>query len=170
MFTKIDFLVIDVDGTMTDSGIYYDNNGNELKKFCTRDAVGFFSAKKAGIKTIIITGRESEATKRRLSELKADYVFQNINNKSDFLKKFIDEKNIEPSHIGFIGDDLNDLEAMKITGFIACPSDSIKEIIDISDYVSPIKGGHGVVTDVVRHILNKLGIWNKTISNLYGGI
>ena len=74
MLNHLKYLVIDVDGTMTDAGIYYDDNGKELKKFSTKDAVGFFAAKKAGIKTIILTGRECKATSRRLSELKQSFL------------------------------------------------------------------------------------------------
>ena len=81
---KLDFIkyiVIDVDGTMTDGGIYYDENGNELKKFCTKDAAGFFIAKRVGIKTVILTGRECQATTKRMKELQVDYLFQNITDK-----------------------------------------------------------------------------------------
>ncbi len=167
---KLKYLIIDVDGTMTDSGIYYDDSGNELKKFCTRDAVGFFAAKKYGIKTIIITGRECKATTRRLAELKADYVFQNVKNKTEFLKKYMEENKIEKSTIGYIGDDLNDLQAMKEVGFVACPSDGISEIKEIAQYISSVKGGSGVVTDVVRHLFEKYGVWKEVIADLYGGI
>ena len=71
---KIKYLIIDVDGTMTDAGIYYDDHGNELKKFCTKDAVGFFAAKQAGIKTMVLTGRECQATTRRMAEMKVDFL------------------------------------------------------------------------------------------------
>ena len=78
---SLKYIVIDVDGVMTDAGIYYDENGNEYKKFCTRDAAGFWALKQAGIKVIVITGRECEATRRRMTELGVDSLFQNINNK-----------------------------------------------------------------------------------------
>lgn len=167
---ELKYLVVDVDGTMTDSGIYYDDNGNELKKFCTRDAVGFFAAKKYGIKTVIITGRECKATSRRLTELKADYIFQNVKKKAEFLKTFIKEYKISKDSIGYIGDDLNDFLAMKEVGFVACPSDSIREIKETANFVSSVKGGCGVVTDVVRHLLEGYGVWKEVISDLYGGI
>ena len=80
------------------------------------------------------------------------------------------QNNIDKDSIGYVGDDLNDLESMKFAGFVACPSDSSLEIVEIADYVSPVKGGYGVITDVVRHILKKLAIWENIISNLYGGI
>ena len=80
----IEYIVIDVDGTLTDAGIYYDEHGNELKKFCTRDAAGFFAAKILGIKTIILTGRECAATLRRMQELKVDHIVQNVKDKVSY--------------------------------------------------------------------------------------
>ncbi len=164
---KLNYLVIDVDGTMTDGGIYYDENGSEIKKFNTRDAAGFFAAKAAGIKIIVLTGRECAATTRRMNELKVDFIFQNIKNKKEFLSVFMEEKNIVRKEIGYIGDDLNDLAPMKLTGYIACPSDSCREIKDIADYISSNKGGHGAVRDIIEHILRERGIWNKVVSEIY---
>ena len=91
---SLKYLVIDVDGTMTDAGIYYDEHGNELKKFCTKDAAGFFAAHAVGIKTIVLTGRECAATTRRMKEMKVDFLYQNIKNKKEFLSEFMKEKNI----------------------------------------------------------------------------
>lgn len=154
---RLNYLVIDVDGTMTDAGIYYDNHGNELKKFCTRDAAGFFAARKAGIKTIVLTGRECPATTRRMQELQADRLIQNISDKFSFLRHFMNENEIKKEEIGYIGDDLNDLPPMSLVGFIGCPRDSCKEILAKADYVSTQKGGHGAVRDIIEHILGERG-------------
>lgn len=91
----IKYIILDVDGTMTDGGIYYDENGNELKKFCTKDAAGIFAARKVGIQIVVITGRECAATTKRLNELEVDYLFQNIKNKKHFLQEFMLRYNIE---------------------------------------------------------------------------
>ena len=77
-YHRIRYLVIDVDGTMTDAGIYYDEHGNELKKFCTKDAAGFFTAKQTGIKIMVLTGRECAATTRRMQEMKVDFLVQKL--------------------------------------------------------------------------------------------
>jgi 3-deoxy-D-manno-octulosonate 8-phosphate phosphatase (KDO 8-P phosphatase) len=164
----IEYLVIDVDGTMTDSGIYYDENGNELKKFNTKDAAGFFAAHKVGIKTLVLTGRKCKATARRMAELKVDFLYQDIHNKYIFLQNFIQERGIDKSEIGYIGDDLNDLHPMSLVGYIACPADSCKEIIEIADYVSPIKGGSGAVRNIIEHILRCSGEWEQAVSQHYG--
>lgn len=167
---KIKLFVIDVDGTMTDGGIYYDENGNELKKFCTKDAVGFFAIHIFGAKTMILTGRESKATERRMNELKIDFLFQNIKNKAEFIKKFAKDNQIDLNQIVYIGDDLNDLKAMKIVGYVGCPLDSCNEVKKVSSYISEKKGGHGAVRDIVEYIFKDLGIWENIIENIYGGI
>lgn len=168
MKQKLKYLVIDVDGTMTDAGIYYDELGNEFKKFCVKDAAGFFAAHKAGIKIIVLTGRECAATTRRMKELKVEYLFQNVKNKYDFLDSFMKDKNIAKDEIGYIGDDLNDLNAMSLVGFIGCPADSCSEIIHISDYVSNKIGGQGAVREIIEHLFREYEIWDEIIQDVYG--
>jgi len=163
----ITHIIIDVDGTLTDGGIYYDENGNELKKFNTRDAAGFFAARKAGIKTIVLTGRKCIATERRMAELGVDYLFQDVKNKLDFVKDFINEKSLSNEQIGYIGDDLNDLPAINIVGFSGCPADACREVKKRADYVSGLKGGYGAVRDVIEYLLQEDGSWNKIISEVY---
>ena len=101
---KICCLVIDVDGTMTDGGIYYDDKGNEWKKFNTKDAAGFFAAQAAGIQTMVLTGRKCAATERRMRELRVDYLHQNVSDKADFLRTFAAEHGLERDNIAYIGD------------------------------------------------------------------
>lgn len=164
---KLKLLIVDVDGTMTDGGIYYDEKGNELKKFCTKDAAGFFAARAVGIKTMVLTGRECAATKRRMQELKVDFLFQNVRDKTAFLRSFMAEHSLYKEEVGYIGDDLNDLDPMHLVGFTACPADSCTEIKEAADYISPVTGGHGAVRDVVEHILNESGDWERAISVVY---
>ena len=166
-YSSIEYIVIDVDGTMTDGGIYYDENGNELKKFNTRDAAGFFAAKVCGIKIMILTGRECEATTRRMKEMQVDYIVQDVKDKVSFLKQFMKDNNLKKEQVGYIGDDLNDYEPMRLTGFVGCPKDACAEILSIADYVSTQKGGEGAVRDTICHILKERGQWEKAVSNVY---
>lgn len=166
--SDIKVLVIDVDGTMTDAGIYYDETGNELKKFCTKDAAGFFAAKRVGIKTMVLTGRECAATTRRMKELKVDYLCQNVKDKASYLEQIMKQEGWKKEEVGYIGDDLNDLPSMRLAGFIGCPADSCKEIKESADYVSTIKGGYGAVRDIIEHILKESGEWKEAISEVYG--
>ena len=160
-------MVIDVDGTLTDGKIIYDENGNEMKEFSVRDAAGFFAAKAAGIKTMVLTGRECKATKRRLDELNVDYIFQNVKDKPSFLRRFCKEHALEKGDLGYIGDDLNDLEAMGMCGFVACPSDACAEVKEIANYVSDIKGGNGAVRNVIEHYLREKELWSNLVAEIY---
>ena len=162
------YIVIDVDGVMTDAGIYYDEHGNELKKFCTRDAAGFWALKRAGVEVLVITGRECYATRRRMKEIGVDNLFQNVKDKRTFLSKYMDENKIKKENIAYIGDDLNDYPSMQLCGFVYAPADSCNEIIQIADYISSVKGGSGVVRDVAEYILKEKGIWERMIAEVYG--
>ena len=160
-------IIVDVDGTLTDGSIIYDDNGNELKKFCVKDAAAFFAAGAAGIQTMILTGRECKATKRRMEELGVHYIFQNVKDKAGFLKKFCNENGYKKEDLGYIGDDLNDLAAMKLCGFIGCPLDSCMEVISAADYVSTVKGGYGAVRDIIERYLRIRGKWENLVNEIY---
>ncbi len=165
---QIKYLIIDVDGTLTDAGIYYDEHGNELKKFCTKDAAGFFAAHQAGIKIMILTGRECAATTRRMKEMKVDYLVQDCKNKVKYIQGFMRENNISKEDLGYLGDDLNDLPGMSLCGFVGCPADACEEVKERADYVSGIKGGYGAVRDIISYLLKECGEWEAAISEVYG--
>ena len=164
---KIKYLVIDVDGTMTDAGIYYDEHGNELKKFCTKDAAGFFAAHQTGMEILVLTGRECVATTRRMTEMKVDYLVQNCKDKVSYLKQFIEEKGITVEELGYLGDDLNDLPGMQLCGFVGCPADACKEVKEHADYTSSLNGGAGAVRDIKEHILTMREEWTELITKVY---
>lgn len=165
---NIRYIVIDVDGTMTDAGIYYDDHGNELKKFCTKDAAGFFAARQAGIKIIVLTGRECAATTRRMQEMKVDYLVQNIKDKKTYLAEFMRKYSIQKEQIAYIGDDLNDLSSMQLCGYIACPKDACPEIKEVANYISEVEGGKGAVRDIIEHILLEIGVWKDVVTQVFG--
>lgn len=160
--------VIDVDGTMTDGGVYYDEHGNETKKFCTKDAAGFFAAHQLGMEIMILTGRECKATTRRMEEMEVEYLKQNVKNKVQFLENFMKDNNLSKEKVAYIGDDLNDLPPMRLCGFIGCPADSCEEVKSIANYVSPVKGGYGAVRDIIEYLLRKNKLWDKVVSEVYG--
>lgn len=168
MYSEIKYFIIDVDGTMTDGSVYYDNNGNEWKKFNTKDGLGLLAIKQVGMKAIILTGRNSQATARRMEELSIQYVFQNVKNKRKFLNDFMKEHHIKKEQVAYIGDDLNDYEAMKLAGFRACPSDACEEVKNFSIYISSQKGGDGAVRDVIGHVLKIMGKWDEWIKDIQG--
>ena len=163
-------IVIDVDGTMTDGGIYYDNFGNELKKFNTRDAAGFFAARAIGAKIMVLTGRECPATVKRMKELHVDYLEQNVTNKTEFLQRFMIREGYKKQDVIYIGDDLNDITSMKLCGYVACPADACVDVRTIADYVSSVCGGSGVIRDVVEHLLRQNNEWENVVNEIYGGV
>lgn len=166
---SIKYIILDVDGTLTDGGIYYDEHGNELKKFCTKDAAGILSAHAAGVEVIILTGRECAATTRRLTELGVKSLHQNVKDKVSWMKSWMEQNGIPKSEIAYIGDDLNDLQPMQLCGYIGCPADACEEVKEIANYVSPIKGGYGAARDVIEHYFREVGRWLELVEKCYGG-
>lgn len=171
MWDEIKYLIIDVDGTMTDGGIYYDEHGNELKKFNTRDAAAFRAAKAVGVEPIVLTGRSCKAVERRMKDLGVRYFYQGIVNKREKIRQLMKELHFSKEQLGYIGDDLNDLWAMQSACFVACPSDACEEVIEASHYVSVHKGGAGAVRDIITYLLKKQKRWDeaaKAIIAYYG--
>lgn len=162
------YIILDVDGTLTDGGVYYDEHDNELKKFCTKDGTGIICARTAGIIIIVLTGRKCAATTRRLTELGVTQLHQNIKNKFEWMKNWMRDNDVRKSDVGYIGDDINDLGSMKLCGFVGCPSDAAVEVKEIANYVSSIRGGTGAVRDVIEWYLRKEGIWKEIVNNTYG--
>ena len=159
----IKYIILDVDGTLTDGGIYYDDKGNELKKFNTKDAAGLYAAKEAGIIIIVLTGRECKATARRLAELGINELHQGVKDKVTWIKKWMVENSIISDDVGYIGDDLNDLAPMHLCGFVGCPVDSCVEVKENATYISPIKGGDGAARDIIEHYLREIGLWSSMV-------
>jgi 3-deoxy-D-manno-octulosonate 8-phosphate phosphatase (KDO 8-P phosphatase) len=155
----IKLLILDIDGTLTDSNIYYGNGGMEIKAFSVKDGLVLKQLPNMGIDVIFLTGRESEAVTRRAEELEA-IAIQNIKDKEAKLREILIIHGITTEQTAYIGDDLNDYAAMNICGFKACPSDAAREISNICDYVSPYPGGHGAVRDIIEYLLKQQDKWD----------
>ena len=153
----IKYIVCDVDGTLTDGGVYYDSTGNEIKKFNIKDGAGFLIAKKNGFEFIILTGRKSLATERRMQELGVTHIYQNVIDKQSFLRKFVEDKHLNLSNFIYIGDDLIDLPCMNLIknagGAVACPSDAVNDVTLVSDYISNQEAGKGAVRNIIEWLL-----------------
>lgn len=160
-FEKIKLIVLDVDGTMTDGGIYIDNNRVEFKKFCIKDGAGILIAQKMNIKFMILTGRKSNCVEQRANELNMEYIFQNVNNKASYLKQFMLKNSIHKEEVAYIGDDLNDLLAMKFAGCCVCPADAVDEVKRSCDMVLTRKGGEGAVREFVELLLKNRKQWEE---------
>lgn len=155
MMEKIKFLIIDVDGTLTDGKIYLDGEKEIFKVFNIKDGLGIKDLAIAkGITPIIITGRSSKIVLQRCKELGISNIYQGIKEKSKIIKEIITDL----SSAAYIGDDLNDYESMKMIkkngGLIGCPNDAAKEVQKISNYVSRKKGGEGAVRDFIEWLID----------------
>lgn len=171
MFTKaekIKLVVLDVDGTLTDGTIYIDNNGIETKGFDVKDGFAIANAIKEGIKFAIITGRKSNLVEKRAEELGIQYVYQGIGNKVDKLDELLDELDLTYEETAYMGDDINDLSAIRVAGFTGAPKDGVLEVIKRVDFVANSFGGKGAVREFVEIILKSQNKWEKIINRYEG--
>ena len=151
---KIKLVLTDVDGALTDAGMYYAESGDELKKFNTRDGKGMELLRKAGYKVGIITAENTRIVENRAKKLKVDFLFQGAENKLQIVKKLANDLGIGLENIAYMGDDLNDLEVIKHVGLSACPADAVKQIKDNATFISSLKGGEGCFRELVNILLN----------------
>ncbi|PAB60658.1 acylneuraminate cytidylyltransferase [Anaeromicrobium sediminis] len=149
----IKLLITDSDGVLTDGGMYYSENGDELKKFNTKDGMGVQLLREHGIKTIIITGENVEMVKRRGKKLNIEEIYLGIKEKAPLVRKLAKKHNIELSQIAYIGDDINDLEAIKIVGFGCSICDGMEKVKNVARYITKTKGGQGALREVAELIL-----------------
>lgn len=166
-YSKIKLIVLDVDGTLTDGGIYYDSQGNEMKRFDVKDGLGILVARKAGLEFAIITGRASPVVERRAKELGIEHLLQGVQKKYPALLETARNQNLSLEEIGYIGDDLNDLQCMEAVGFRACPSDAVSAIKTICDYVASAHGGHGAVRESLEYLLTQREQWESSAYTKY---
>jgi YrbI family 3-deoxy-D-manno-octulosonate 8-phosphate phosphatase len=156
VFSNIKLVLSDVDGTLTDSGMYYSDDGKELKKFNTKDGKGFELLKSVGIKTGIITSEDTKIVLNRAKKLNIDYVFQGVSHSEKLIvaKMICEKENIGLHQVAYIGDDINCKELLESVGFAACPSDSAISIKNIPNIrVTPQRGGEGAVREIIDYIL-----------------
>lgn len=151
---KIKFLLTDVDGVLTDTGVYFSVSGEELKKFSLRDGMGVERLKKlADVPTGIVSGENSLLVRKRADKLDITEVHLGKKNKLKILDHILKKYNLDSSEIAFIGDDLNDLDIIKAVGLSACPADGIKQIKEIVDIVLENKGGQGAFREFAEIII-----------------
>jgi len=152
---KIELIVLDVDGTMTDGSIYYDSKGNETKAFNVKDGLGIASWIRMGRKVAIITGRKSAIVSKRAEELKINYCRQGVKDKLKEIKNIVDELGINSKNVAAIGDDWNDYEMLKYAGLSFVPSNASYSVRHISDYILNKRGGDGAVREMIDILIEK---------------
>ena len=150
---NIKLLVVDVDGTLTDAGMYYSAKGEELKKFNTRDGQGLALLREKGVEVAIITKEDSPIVKARAKKLKIHHCFTGIEDKLSCLKNLCSDLHIAIADTAYVGDDVSDLECMKAVGLSACPSDAVYAIKNSSRYICRNPGGSGAVREVCEILM-----------------
>lgn len=145
-------IITDIDGVWTDGGMYYDQTGNEWKKFHTYDSAGVLFAHSLGIPVCIITGENTSIVKRRAEKLKIDYLYLGVKDKVNVVKKLCSKLKITLDEIAYIGDDLNDAGLLQIVGYSAVPSSAPKYIKNIAKIKLEKKGGEGVFREFVEKL------------------
>jgi len=150
---NIKCVLTDSDGVLTDGGMYYSENGDELKKFNTKDGMGFKLLREAGIITGIITGENIELVRRRAEKMKVDEVYLGIQDKIKILNEVCAKHNLDYEEVAYIGDDINDLEVIKVVGLGCTVNDGMECVKEVAKVITKAKGGEGAVREVVEIIL-----------------
>lgn len=150
-------ILTDIDGVWTDGGMYYDQTGNEWKRFHTYDSAGVLFAHKLGIPVGIVTGEETEIVRRRAEKLKVDYLFQGVQDKVSVIEELIASLGISWEEVAYIGDDLNDLRVLDEAGFSGAPANAPSYIKNFASLVTQAKGGEGAFREFVETILLRCG-------------
>ncbi len=163
---QVKLLVFDVDGTLTDGSLWYGPEGEAFKQFHVRDGHGIVMARLAGVPTALLTARKSKALEARAAELQIDHVWQGRRDKGESLKELCAELGVAAENCAYMGDDVNDIPAMKVAGFAACPADAVDEVKAVVDYTSTKAGGHGAARDVIELLLKWSQRWAGAMAQM----
>ena len=153
MLQRLRLFATDVDGVLTDAGMYYSESGEELKKFNTRDGMGIKLLQRTGLITALITMEETKLVTRRAEKLAIPEVHQGVRDKLAVMREMVARHGLTLQQVAYIGDDVNDLEVLNAVGFSAAPADALPAVRNAVDYVCRQKGGEGAVREVADLIL-----------------
>ena len=150
----------DMDGVMSPNELLLDSSGEMLRRVNTRDGFALKMAIREGFPVAIITGGVSESIRLRFRVLGTEDVYLGSTDKVIDLKHWMNKWNLTADQVLYMGDDVPDLEVMRLVGMPTCPSDAVAEVLSASRYISTYAGGYGCVRDVVEQVLRAQGIWN----------
>jgi len=166
-YAKIDLLVMDVDGVLTDGRIALDADGREIKVFHVRDEAGMKYWKRVGHKLAFISGRSSQAVIHHAEELNVDVVRLGAKDKLPALEEVLAEAGTTADRTAGIGDDLTDVPFLRRCGLAVAVADAVDEVRQLADYVTETPAGKGCVREVVELILKRAGKWGEILSRYY---
>jgi 3-deoxy-D-manno-octulosonate 8-phosphate phosphatase (KDO 8-P phosphatase) len=160
---RVELILSDVDGVLTDGGIWYDNQGVELKEFHIRDGLGIKLWQRAGFRFGVLTARTSHIVKLRAGELNIDIVRQGFEDKLPIAKEIIRDCGLRPEQVCYIGDDLTDVPVIRHVGLGVAVADAASEVRSAAAFVTHLAGGHGAVRELVETVLKAKSRWEDAI-------
>ncbi len=161
---SIELIVMDVDGTMTDSRITYSEHGSEIKAFNVKDGLAIVSWIRLGKHAAIITGRHSKIVERRAKELHIEHFYQGCDDKLAKLEKLVETLGITMENVAVIGDDLNDYRMLEAAQLSFVPRDASQYVDKIASVILTQKGGEGAVREMIEYLIKKEGLEERFLS------
>lgn len=155
---NIKLLVLDVDGVLTDGGLYYGDEGLVMKRFNVQDGFGIKLAQAAGLEIGVITGLNQKPVEARVSELGIKHYMPGKHDKAPLFKDMCAKVGVETSEAAFMGDDWIDIGAMTVAGLAMSVPNALPEVLEAADWISTRNGGHGAVREAIDFILEARGL------------
>ena len=162
---NIEFLILDVDGVLTDGGLWYSNTGDISKRFDVKDGLGINLIQELGIEIVLISGGDSASTQGRATQLGIENCFFGVKDKYKRLKDFQKEKRISIAKCAYVGDDVNDIVVRPLVSLLFAPFNASESLKSISDFKLQKSGGNGAVREVAERILQSKGLWKNYSKN-----
>ena len=159
------WMLLDVDGVLTDGRLYYDHDGERLKVFDVRDGLGIKLLQKVGLKVGILSGRETESLAARARDLALDALVMDRSDKGPAFAEFLAREGVDPERVGFVGDDLVDLPVIRRCGLSFSPADAVAEVREEVDRVLENRGGRGAVREACELVLRARGEWDRLLED-----
>ena len=153
---EIKLLLLDVDGTLTDGGLYFTGEGQAMKRFDVHDGLGLVRLQRAGVEVVLISADRSPIIHMRAQKLGIRAVIDGCRDKGQAVRMLLEERELDPSKALYMGDDIIDLEAMAEVGHTAAPASAVEAVREAADYVTTRGGGHGAVREVCDLIMNRI--------------
>lgn len=162
---RIKLLALDVDGVLTDGGLYIGEQGEVFKRFNAQDGMGISCALRSNLIIALITGRQSEIVSRRAAELGITEIYQGVKDKKGMLRMLAEKYALNLTEVAYMGDDLNDLPVFSIAGLACAPANAVSEVKSSAHFVSSKCGGDGAVREVIEAILKARGLWAQLVAD-----
>ena len=166
--SKITAVVLDIDGVLTDGRFGYDGTDNEIKFFHARDGHGIKLAMRAGLKVGALSGRSSNANRKRAAELGFSFLYEGKKNKEEAFQVLLDENDLTAEQVLYVGDDVVDVPVFRQAGVACCVKDAPDYLDDFCDFRTTLPGGHGAVREVIEQLLKVQNKWDSLMQKYTG--